>query len=75
MESFYYFYFLTFKKHELPLSDQIVDILAETQNQTSLNVQDRQPLFKRLTSKYFETDLCSVLEDINSLSKAALEKS
>lgn len=66
------------KKHELPVSDQIVDILAETHNQmsqSSISQQnDRVPIFKRLTIKYMESGLCALSEEINSLSPTVLKK-
>jgi hypothetical protein len=63
----------------LPKCDEIIDILAEIQNQpnqTSNTVQqDRQPLIKRIQNKYFESGIIGVLEDLNSLSNTALVRS
>ena len=63
------------KKHNLPVCDQIVDLLVETQNQPSLAVQhDRLPILQRLSNRYFEAGLCAILEDINSMSTSTLKK-
>lgn len=66
------------KKHELPLSDQIVDILAETHSQPNYHQNsqqiDRVPILKRLSNKYFELGACAVLEEITALSPAVLKK-
>lgn len=61
------------------MCDQIVDILVETKNQpshiTQHSLHDRQPILKRLSNKYFESGICAVLEEINSMSPSTLKKS
>lgn len=68
------------RKHELPECDQIVDILAETHNHTQIghsylvSQTHRQPIFRKLLKKYFESGICAVLEELNSFSLTTLKK-
>ncbi len=61
------------------MSDDVIDILAEIQNQPNqfnlTSLQDRQPLLKKLTARYFESGLCAVLEEISCISDETLKKS
>jgi hypothetical protein len=67
------------KKHDLPVCDQVSDILAETSSQPSqaqTNSQlDRVPIINRLSVKYLEAGIYAVLEDLSSMSPVLLKKS
>lgn len=57
---------LSIKKHDLPIYEQISDILTETSNifTNQANIIDKQPILRRFLNVYFENGLVGLCEDI-----------